>query len=105
VTTIRTLDARIPQAEDVASDPMYGYRLSRNPKADPGALMDLVGKCDEPDNPIGFLVDGAFFRDEMPWLYELALESFETLVSGRRQEASSAIKHLATILDDRPASS
>lgn len=101
VTIVRTLDARILQPEDSASDPIRDHRSSRNYKTDPGALKDLVTTCDEPDNPIGFLVYGAFFRDEMPWLYELALESYKTLVSGKRIEASSTIKRLATILDNR----
>jgi hypothetical protein len=103
VTIVRTLDTRIIQPEDAASDPVRDRRpSSRNYKTDPGALKDLIATCDEPDNPIGFIVYGAFFRDEMPWLYELALESYKTLVSGRRLESSSIIKRLATILDNRP---
>jgi hypothetical protein len=35
-----------------------------------------------PDDPIGLLVVASMFRDDMPWLYELAMEAYRTAKTG-----------------------
>jgi hypothetical protein len=101
VTTVRTLDARILQGEGPASSPADHHSGNLLNRLDLGTIKDMIAAHDESDSPIGFLIYGAFFQEDIPWLYELALESYRNLLSGRDQSASLSIRSLARLLDDR----
>ena len=44
------------------------------------------------ENPIGLLVIAGLVRDDVPWLYELALETYRTVKSGTLRDAESLIR-------------
>lgn len=49
---------------------------------------------EEGDEPIGLLVMAGFARDDLPWLSELAVETYRTAKSGTLREAESLLKAL-----------
>jgi hypothetical protein len=50
-------------------------------------------------DPIGLLIVFSFFRDEVPWLYELGLEAYRTIKSGNRVKIEKAIKNIQMAVD------
>jgi hypothetical protein len=46
------------------------------------------------DDPIGMLLAASMVRDEMPWLYEIILETYRAIESGDAPEAERQIKRL-----------
>ncbi len=60
----------------------------------PGMIEEMIhmagGK--RPDPALGMLVIASFFRDDAPWLYELALEAYRAVKSGSLRKARDAIR-------------
>ena len=86
VASVRALDARIRESEAMIADLP---RIRRSPRGmarfHPGMLRELehlIG--DGSGNPIGLLMLASPFRDDAPWLYELALDAYRAISSRRR---------------------
>jgi hypothetical protein len=63
---------------------MMGMRSSfMSRKMHPGMLMEMTHSIGEgPDDPIQLLIHASFFREDIPWLYELALEAYRAIRGG-----------------------
>ena len=53
----------------------------------------------ESEDPVGILLAASMVRDEMPWFYEIALETYRALNSGDTQEAERQVKRLHRLPD------
>jgi hypothetical protein len=60
-------------------------------------LSHLYGAT--PDDPIGLLIIAGLFRDDAPWLYELAMETFRTIKLGDPKKSHEALDGFMRALD------
>lgn len=85
VSGIRTVEMRV---RDISDDEMGGRRKYRR-RMHPGIFRDLGHfVADGPGDPIQLLVFASLFRDELPWLYEMALEAYKAIRSKNRLQAT-----------------
>jgi hypothetical protein len=88
VSNVRNMDIRLRDTMD--EDPFMRRKFRR--KMHPGMMMELshfIGA--RRSDPIQLLVSASLFRDELPWLYELALDAYRCLRSGDVKEAKRAL--------------
>src|SRR5207248_1874414 len=52
----------------------------------------LHNRMGDDGDPIVLLMIASFFRDEIPWLYELGLDAYRTALKGDRSETNKAIE-------------
>jgi hypothetical protein len=83
---IRNIPAMLDEAGEFARSPSRRMRMSTR------MIREMVHMT--PDVPgVEILIVASYFRDLMPWLHELGLETYRTVRSARnRQEAISAVK-------------
>jgi hypothetical protein len=62
----------------------------RHMRFHPMMMRDMLHFSGKPGDPIGLLILASSFRDEAPWIYELALETYRRIQSGSRTEAREA---------------
>lgn len=89
VTSVRSLDSRL---REVAED---GPRKSRHRwrRMHPMMLHELGHMLGtRRGDPVSLLILASMFRDEMPWMYELGIETYRACRSGSREEALQARK-------------
>lgn len=55
--------------------------------------------ADGPRDPIQLLIFASLIRDDAPWIYEIALEAYRALRSGRRGEGQKAVRRFLEVLD------
>ena len=81
---VRDLPARIEsRVSDVPS-----IRRKRR-RFHPMMFERMIFDLGDEGNPIGLLVMAGFVRDDVPWFYELALETYRTVRSGTLRDAES----------------
>jgi hypothetical protein len=91
VAGVRNVEMRVRDAMD--DDPSFRRRVRR--RFSPGMLMDLTHSLsDGPDDPIQTLIFFSMFREDAPWLYELALEYFRAVSEKDRDRARKAQSRL-----------
>ena len=89
VSGIRSVEMRVRELGD--EEPMMRRKMRR--RFHPEMIFELShmlgrGRSD----PIMILVVASLFRDEMPWLYELAAEAYRAINSGNKPAAQRAIE-------------
>jgi hypothetical protein len=68
------------------------FRKRRRSRPNPRMIFDFVHRMTEgPGDPIKILIVASMLRDEAPWIYELALEAYRAVRSGRREEGRAAV--------------
>jgi len=89
VASVRSLDSRIREVEDMGRSPFRRRKLSR--RMHPMMFREfhhMVGE--RPDDPIMILVVASMFRDDLPWLYELGADAYRAIRS-RHPDAATAL--------------
>lgn len=86
VSSIRNVEMRFRDFVD--GDPPKSRR--RHMRFHPAMMRDMLHFGGKPGDPIGILILASSFRDEAPWIYELALETYRHIQSGSRTEAHEA---------------
>ncbi|MFA7264420.1 MAG: toll/interleukin-1 receptor domain-containing protein [Caulobacter sp.] len=91
VTSVRNLDLRYRDEFEDGRSPRRSKRAQmRMMMAD-----DFVHRSMEDSrDPIGIVAAASFLRDDYPWVYELALELYRAIKSGRLDEAQTTQKML-----------
>lgn len=87
VVSVRSLDSKLREVTE------GGPSLSRRRKMrfHPMMMMDMMHMGRRgPNDPVRLLMLASFFREEMPWLYELAMEVYRTTKTGLPEEAARA---------------
>lgn len=80
--------------EERVSDAVRPFGRRRGRRFHPMMLEGMVHMGGESDDPVGILIAASMVRDEMPWFYEIALETYRALKSGNTQDAERQIKLL-----------
>lgn len=88
VSNVRNMDIRLRDTMD--DDP--NMRRKFRHRLHPGMMMELshvIG--DRRGDPIQLLISASFFKDDVPWLYELALEAYRNFKGGNVREARNSL--------------
>lgn len=79
VTSVRRLELR---ARD-QSDESVEMRYTRRSRLYPDLILEISRRgSEDPKDPIQILIFASFLRDEFPWLYEMALETYHAIRKG-----------------------
>jgi hypothetical protein len=96
VASVRSVETRVRDAMDED----FGPRRRSRRRIHPGMLMELTHSIsDDPHDPIQLLVFFSLFKDDAPWLYELALELYRAITSRNLRKAQGARDKLKRALD------
>lgn len=96
VSSIRSVETRVRDAMDDDGVPRRKWRR----RLSPGMVMDITHSIsDGPEDPIQILVFFSLFKEELPWLYELALDLYRALSAGNRVKAVAAHRKLKRALE------
>jgi hypothetical protein len=87
VASVRSLEARLREVAEIASSPRSARsrRFGRMRPMMLHEMADMTGA--KPGDPLLLLMFASLFRDELPWLYELASEAYRAARSGNQAEA------------------
>lgn len=88
VEEMKSLPARVTERLMEAGQ---SFRPRRSRRFHPMMLEEMLHRFGEPGDPVGILMAASMIRDEVPWLYELAMEVYRAAKS----EDPSAIKQEA----------
>lgn len=88
VSNVRNMDIRLRDTMD--DDPFTRRKFRR--KMHPGMVMDLAHVIGaRRSDPIHLLISASLFKEELPWLYELALEAYRGFKGRNMAEAKRAM--------------
>ncbi len=89
VAGVRSVEMRVRDALEDGPE----LRMRRRRKFHPEMMMDMRHRMmDSPDDPIQILMMASLFREEVPWFYEIALETYRAVRSGDPLQTRSAIR-------------
>ena len=83
--------------EDRFSEGIDIPRSSRITRFPPKMFVDMMHMS--PDPFIGILSAVSFFRDDLPWLYEIGAEAYRASVSGRKHASMEALSRLRRVFE------
>jgi hypothetical protein len=96
VSSVRNVEMRVRDAMD--EYPMF--RKRRRSRFHPMMMQELMHRTAEgPRDPIQILFAASLLRDEAPWIYELALEAYRAVRSGRKDEAKKAVRRFSDAIE------
>lgn len=96
VTGVRSVEMRVRDAMEDSPD----LRMKRRRRLHPGMIMDVAHRISEsPDDPVQILILASMFREDLPWLYELALEAYRTIRSGDLKASQEAYHRFRNALE------
>lgn len=70
------------------------FRRRRARRVHPMMLEELMRMFDEPNDPASILMVASVVRDDMPWLYELAMEVYRAVKTGDGRAAQQEMRRL-----------
>jgi len=88
---IRDLPSRLDDRLSEGIDPRKRRRM-RN--FHPTMFEEMLHKPGGSRNPVGLMLFAGFIRDDMPWLYELTMESYRAITKGTQRDVSCLIEAL-----------
>jgi len=94
VAGVRGLDARFRDLENTVSDEGVLSRRRRPRHFHPMMFEELMHMCGEPGDPLAILMAASLVRDDMPWLYELAMELYRAVKTGNIDSIERELKRL-----------
>lgn len=98
VTSVRGLDARFRDVENVVSHEGPRSRKRRLRHFHPGMFEEMAEMVsDEGNDPVSLLMFGGLFRDDFPWLYEILVEVYREVRDGDAKGAQKAIERLRRV--------
>ncbi|HYY72911.1 MAG TPA: toll/interleukin-1 receptor domain-containing protein [Candidatus Bathyarchaeia archaeon] len=95
VEEMKGLPSRV--VERLAESDIYRRRRSR--RLHPRMIEDLLFKAGEPGDPVGILMVASLVRDDLPWLYELAMEVYRAAKTGSAERIDREIIRLRHFSD------
>ena len=97
VAGVRNVEMRVRDALDDGPE----FRMRRRRRIHPEIMMDMHHRMmAEPDDPIKLLMVAGFLREEVPWLYEIALETYRAIRSGKASEIGPAIRRYKVAIEN-----
>lgn len=77
-------------------DPIRRQRIRRFHPMMFEEIMHMAGKLGD---PIGILITASLVRDDFPWLYEIAVETYRAVKSGSQKAAEEALMTLRHVME------
>ncbi len=95
VSSVRSVEMRVRDAMD-NDNPQKRRRTRIHP-----VMMHEVSHiiAQGPRDPIKILIFASFVRDEIPWLYELALDAYQDFRNGRKEQGQRSLKRFRDALE------
>ena len=97
IEDMKSLPSRV--AERLSED---GFPARRRPRRfHPMMFDELTHFAGEPGDPVGILLAASLVREDMPWLYELAMEVYRAIKSGDPESAKrelSKVRRLSEVM-------
>jgi hypothetical protein len=94
VASVRSLDSRL---RDMSDGPSMRHRRMKFHPIMLDEMMHMVGR--KPGDPIGLLLMASMFREDMPWLYELGMETYRAVKAGLPEDAHRAMHYFKRVVD------
>jgi hypothetical protein len=96
VSSVRSVEMRVRDAMD--DDPML--RKRRRMRFHPAMMHEMMHSVAEgPRDPIQILFFAGLLRDDVPWLYELALEAYRAIRTGKKEEGQKSLQRFRDALE------
>jgi hypothetical protein len=76
---MKALPSRVAERLTESGDP---FRLRRMRRFHPMMFEELMHMSGEPGDPVAILMVASLVRDDMPWLYEMAMEVYRAVKAG-----------------------
>ncbi|MFA5192072.1 MAG: toll/interleukin-1 receptor domain-containing protein [Verrucomicrobiia bacterium] len=93
---VRDLPLRVADRMAESGDPIRRRRLRR---FHPMMFDEIMHMGGEPGDPIGILLAASIVREEMPWLYEIAVEAYHGIRSGDMEAAEKEVRRLSRVTE------
>jgi hypothetical protein len=88
---MKALPSRVAERLSESGDPWRRRRLRR---FHPMMFEELMHISGEPGDPVAILMAASMVRDEMPWLYELAMEVYRAVKAGNAESIEREMSRL-----------
>jgi hypothetical protein len=97
VAGVRSLDSRLREFSEGIPMSMRRHRMRFHPMM-LHKMMHMFGR--KPRDPILLLFFASMFREDLPWLYELGMETYRSVKDGLPEEAQRALRSFRQILEE-----
>jgi hypothetical protein len=88
---MKSLPSRVAERLAEAGVP---FRRRRMRRFSPMMIEEFSHIAGEPGDPIGILLAASLIRDDLPWLYELAMEAYRAAKDGDRESLENELKRI-----------
>lgn len=88
---MKSLPSRVAERLSELGDP---FRRRRPRRFSPMMLDEIMHMSGEPGDPVGILMAASLVRDDMPWLYELAMEVYRAAKTGEIENIENEIRKI-----------
>jgi hypothetical protein len=88
---MKALPSRVAERLSEGGDPFRRRRLRR---FHPMMFEELMHMSGDPSDPVAILMAASLVRDDMPWLYELAMEVYRAVKAGNLEAIEREMKRL-----------
>jgi len=92
IEEMKTLPSRVAERLSESGDPMM--RRKRMRRFNPMMFEEMMHISGEPGDPVSILMAASLVREDMPWLYELAMEVYRAAKSGDADSIKTEMKRL-----------
>ena len=88
---MKTLPSRVAERLAESGDPMRRRRMR---KFHPMMFDEIMHMAGDPGDPVTILMAASMVREDLPWLYEVAMEVYRSVNSGSPDAVQKALKRL-----------
>ena len=85
--------------ESRISDSIDPIRRGKMRRFDPMLFDDMMHITEKSDDPLGLLLIAGFFRDDIPWLYEIVMDTYRTIRTGDTVEIEKAMMNFRRVME------
>lgn len=90
VSGVRNVEMRVREMSDEES----GLKRRSRRRFDPMMMHMMHRMTEDPSDPIHLLIVASAFRDDLPWIYELALDTYRSMKSDDPLQAGESLRKL-----------
>jgi hypothetical protein len=88
---MKSLPSRVAERLTEMGDP---FRRRRTRRFHPMMIEEIIHMAGEPGDPVGILMAASLIRDDLPWLYELAMEVYRAAKEGDMENIENEMRRL-----------
>jgi len=86
----------LPSRIEGRLDPMRRHKMKR---LHPMVLEEYLHRFSHSEDPIGFLIIISLLREDLPWLYEIGMETYKIIKTGTSDEIEKACRNFRRAVD------